>query len=178
MKIITVLISFVFLILLTACEKAADITSPNLYNKQGISFSYPGNWDLTEEDLAENVTFVSVESSGSAIFMLQVYKEEGASTLEEFATWYSTETKVDVPIGKITSEPLINIKKNIKSLETKGIQESFAITLLGLKVPHKREYYLIKHSGRVVYLISQLAVEDQKKNDPGFDLIYHSFSIE
>jgi len=177
MKIFAVMISFVFLILLSACEKPADIKSPNQYAKHGISFNYPSNWDLMEEDLIEDVTNVSVESPGSAIFMLQIFDEEHAISLGEFAQWYSKEANELIPIGKVTSDPLVTVSKKIHSVETSGKKELFTITLLGQKVPHQREFYILEQSGKVLYLISQMALEDQKVVDPGFDLIFKSFSV-
>jgi len=37
------------LVFVTACEETADISNPVSYEKVGISFKYPKNWEVTED---------------------------------------------------------------------------------------------------------------------------------
>ena len=43
------------------------------YEKDGLSFSYPANWEVTEDFVSEDVRFVFVESPGDAIIKIEVY---------------------------------------------------------------------------------------------------------
>lgn len=38
-----------FIFTLSACEQRADLSNPDYYSKNGVSFSLPGNWNVSED---------------------------------------------------------------------------------------------------------------------------------
>lgn len=178
MRFRTLTILIITLVTLTGCERAADISSPAFYEKQNIRFSHPGNWDVTEDVTQVDIRYLFVESPGDAIFIAQIYKKEDAVSLNEYAKWFSEQSKQETPFGDIGGNSFSQVSKQMLSGTHAGIKETFAIELLGETVPHVREYYSVETDTKVAFLISQTATEDLAKVEPGFDLIYGSFDME
>jgi hypothetical protein len=66
MKIISLLI--LSILTLVGCgERAADIKNPNPYSKNGLKFSYPGNWTITSDEGSDSFHHLIVETSGDGI---------------------------------------------------------------------------------------------------------------
>ena len=49
---------------------------PAVYEKLGVRFLYPENWQITDEELDGWPQSVSVQSPGSAFWSLHVYSSE------------------------------------------------------------------------------------------------------
>jgi hypothetical protein len=176
----SILIIWTILLLgLSGCEKVADISSPVIYEKENISFSYPRNWKVTEDVKQQNFRYLFIESPGSAIFMVQVYSKNDAVPFDVFVEWFSSTNRDDTPvvlnIGKSTFS---TVEESKFSPDFKGIKENFSMTLLGEQMPYKREYFTISSNNKVAFLVAQAATEDLSKVEPGFDLILNSFVIE
>jgi hypothetical protein len=167
-----ILISFLGL------ERAADISSPASYAKQDIRFSYPRNWEVTEDVQREGYRYLFVESPGAAMFIAQIYSKQDAVPLSKFAERFSAQARQDIPVANIGRSSFSAIEKATVSGRKKGIREGLSLTLLGMQVPHTREYYLIDANDKIAYLISQTATEDLSKVQPGFNLIFRSFVVE
>ncbi|MDJ0986748.1 MAG: hypothetical protein QNJ26_14495 [Desulfobacterales bacterium] len=171
-------ISIFLVCFLFGCERPADVASPLMYDHHSIRFSYPANWQVTEDVEQPGFRYLFVETPGDAIFIAQIYSEQYALTLDEFAESFSESTKQEVPIGKIEENVFFEAEKETTSGMQIGIKENFNIVLLGEKVPHTREYFSINTIDKRAFLISQAAAEDWIKVEPGFDLIFSSFVVE
>jgi hypothetical protein len=178
MRLRTLTLLTITIVTLAGCERAADISSPEIYERQQIRFSYPGNWDVTEDATEDIVRYLFVETPGDAIFIAQIYKKEDAVTLNEYAKWFSEQSKQETPFGDIGGNSFSQTNKKMLSGTHAGIKETFAIKLFGETVPHVREYYSVETDTKVAFLISQTATEDLAKVEPGFDLIYSTFDME
>lgn len=58
-------------------EPKAQVDEPLRYEKDEISFLYPGNWKVAEEVTQENgieLRTINVESAGNALLMIQSFK--------------------------------------------------------------------------------------------------------
>ena len=171
-------ISVLLICFLLGCERPADVASPLMYDHQSIRFSYPANWKVTEDVAQPGFRYLFVETPGDAIFIAQIYSEQNALTLDEFAESFSESTKQEVPIGKIEENAFFEAEKETASGFQPGIRENFNMVLLGEKIPHTREYFSINATDKRAFLISQSATEDWIKVEPGFDLIFSSFVVE
>jgi hypothetical protein len=172
------IIPIILICFLFGCEKAADISSPAIYKKRSIHFSYPKNWKITEDAEQKDTRYIFIESPGDAIFIIQIYPKQDAISLNEFAEWFSAQTEQENSIGNINKSSLSAVEKSLYSAKTKGIKEKFSIALLGMQVPHIREYYSIDSGNKIAFLVSQTATEDLNKVEVGFNLILGSFFLE
>jgi len=163
---------------LFGCERVADISSPIKYENEGISFSYPRNWKVTEDVRRQDFRYIFIESPGDAIFIVQIYSRNDAVSFNEFVRWFSSQSKKETPVGKMEDNTFSTVEKTTHGEGVKGVKENFSMTLLGTQVPHIREYYTIDSNDEVAFLVGQAATEDLSKTEPGFDLILSSFVIE
>ena len=84
-KSISVAILFVTVLLASSgCEKRADVVNVQEYSQDGIFFSLPGNWDVSEDvpESEETFRYIIVETPGDALFMLFKYPKEDSSGLD------------------------------------------------------------------------------------------------
>ena len=77
-------------------------------------------------------------------------------------------TQTEIPLGEISQSELKTIPK-VAGFE--GIEETFDISILGISVPHKRIFLSKKIADRQVFLIYQVAIEDESQTETGFNLI-------
>lgn len=84
------------------CESSADVEHPKQYTKNGIAFSYPGNWTI-ESDEVDPTGFrtIIIETPGDGLAMVQHFKEPPAIGLQEYAEVFSELTRQEVPFGQI-----------------------------------------------------------------------------
>jgi hypothetical protein len=167
----------------SACEKMADIGSPQPYSKDGLSFLYPGNWKITEEEVfEENTKFINMESPGDANVMICFYDFEDDETLMEFATELSRDMadglEDEIPLTKVGKLNFSRITREGNSGPLEGLRNKINITFLGEKVPHVLEFFCLKKQGKTVFIVCQSAEEDLKKTEPAFRQIVGSFQLK
>jgi len=177
MKSFQTVVILMVAITLWGCERGADVSSPAQYNKSGISFSYPGNWEVVEDVEESDFRYLTVESPGDAIFIIAVYQKQDALPLKDYVKEFSAMTREEMPIGDIGESSFASINKLAVPNSKEGIQEKVPMRLLGVEVPHVREYYLVESGDKVAFLISQVATEDLGHVEPGFKLIFDKFKI-
>ena len=168
-----------FLIGIVGCEETADISDPLKYEKENLNFLYPRNWKVSEDIQDKNgLRYLFVESPHAAILAIQIYSKANASSLREFAEWYSSQRNDEITLADIKKTSFSTIEKIVLNHKTKGLIEEFTIKLLGIDVPHTCEYYIVNSGNKVAFLVSQSATEDLKKVKPGFDLINKTFMLK
>ena len=158
-------------------EETADITSPATYQKGTLSFSYPGNWKITE-DIEEGFSHhVAIESPGNAIFIIQIFPALDAIPLQQFAEQFSELTQ-QKGLPRISNRVFSEVKESINSINNYSIQENFSLKVSGGQAPHIRRYYSVINDEKTAYLISQAATEDLPKVDEGFSLTLKTFFMK
>ncbi|MCO6511370.1 MAG: hypothetical protein J5I65_11325 [Aridibacter famidurans] len=177
-RILPILPILLFAVSLVACEKPAEIAVPQQYNKDGISFTYPGNWSVTEDVEQDGYRYVIVETPGDALFMVQVYDEDEAFDLDLFVESYSEQMKAEIPFGTAEKGSRSSIERLIDGELRTGVYERFPVSLVGMKVPQVIEYYRVDSGGNAYFLITFVSDEDLEMVSPGFDQIFGSFAIE
>ena len=165
-------------LILASCEKKADISAPNIYDEQGITFSYPGNWKISSNASNSDVRYIILESPGDAIFIIQIYSRETALPLNAYAKWFAEQAKKETPLADRIIGTFSDLTEKLNTLETGAIREAFQVKLMGQKIPHRAEYYRLEKNNQVAFLISHSSTEALEKVAPGFMLIIQSFTIE
>ena len=155
--------------LLVGCfEETADLTNPKEYNSNQIFFEYPKNWEISGDSFTPAIHNLFVETQGDALVIFQSYQSELAEDLETFSKSFSESTQMETPLGEISQSELKTIPQK-GGFE--GIEETFDISILGISVPHKRIFLSKKIADRQVFLIYQVAIEDESQTETGFNLI-------
>ena len=161
----------------SGCERVADVSSPHRYSKDGVSFLYPGNWNVVDDIAVAGIKYLTIESPGDAIFIVQVYSAEARETLNEFVEGFSKGFQEELPVGTVGASSTSGIKRVGKAGELIGIRQNVEILFLGENVPHVRDFFVVEGSGRVAYLVGQSAEEDFEKTEPAFEQIIKSFEL-
>ena len=178
---VLVLVLF-FLPFLSACEKMADISSPQVYSKNGLSFSYPGNWNITEEEilggLGGKTKLLNVESPGDAIVIICAFDYASEQSLLEWARDFSQSMKEEIPFGEVGDSRFSDVTRMGKTGKIKGIKNKVELSFLGETVPHVQEFFSLKKQGKTVFIVCQSAEEDLEKTEPAFRQIVGSFQLQ
>lgn len=181
MKILkNISISICLVVFLVACdEKYADIENSSKYDHKGISFLYPGNWKVTEDEEVDGFRYLFIETPGAAIAKIEIYPIKSFD-LMEFAEIDIKDLKENIPnIFKIHDKSkIIEFQNESKGIILNGLRYEFNLSILGLDIPHSTEYYMFHSENESAYFSNQVALEDHKKVKDGFTQVLHSFKIE
>jgi len=167
--------------LLSACwEKNADTENSIRYDEGGISFDYPGNWEITENVTNEDYQYLFIEAPGDAILKIEIYPEELSGDLSWFVELEIEAFREAVPkiakLGQHKEE--VEIKKTINGRELDGYRYEFDISVLGMDVPHVQEFFTFGSQSHSAYVVTQVASEDLDKVENGFEQVLATFNIE
>lgn len=160
------------LILSFGCsEQPATVDEPKSYTQDGLSFDYPGNWRVTEDNQEKGVRDLSIETPGNALMIIQIYSEDCAVEILEFAKLFARATKKSAPIGNISDSEYDSVSEFSGYEE---LTERLTVTMLGQQLPYTREYWMKSFSERVCYIIASVTDEEQSLVAEGFDLVVSS----
>jgi len=183
-------VATLWLALLSAgCETAPDLQHPRFYLSDGISFRYPGNWSVTEDVGGPDVlTYrnLFIESSGSAIVVVQSYEPPIDKPLEDYAAeFHRAELESLGELARIGPlQPFdgqagapVPVVARIGGLPREGVEYVFSIVALGAAVPHKLRAFKVETDSATTFLVVQAATEDWSSVAPGLDLVLESFEV-
>lgn len=178
MKMLAKWMLLLSVLVLAGCERVADVSKPQGYDKGGIRFSYPANWKVSDDTEEEGVRNVIVESSADSIFVVQAYPRSVAFSLNDYAQNISDEIGVSLPVGKQENVRFARSRTDVKGgQDVEAIDETADLNMLGQRVPLTRSYYRIDGGDRVLLMFHQSTAEDQAKVSPGFDLILQTVQL-
>lgn len=179
-----------FAVLLSGCERPPDIDRPNFFDKDGIAFSFPGNWSVSE-DVTEpgelECRYLFVESPGDAIVIIQRFTPEIDLTVQEFADQFlqstieEAEGLIDLgPVTPVTASggQATSVQTLVAGAMREGVEQSFAVSVLGEAVGHRSRTFRIEAASSVAFLVAQAATEDWDIVAPGFELIATTLSVK
>jgi hypothetical protein len=158
-------------------EEQADTDNPVIYEKEGVRFSYPGNWKIAEETIEGDIHYILVTSPGNALFIIQIFSNLDAIPLQQFAEQFSERAKQEAD-SMISSYSFSGLEESKDSEGRYSVQENFSINVFGVQGPHIRRYYSVTNNEKTAYLISQAVTEDLTKVEAGFSLILNSLFLK
>jgi len=162
----------------SACEMNADLSQPEAYSRNGISFSLPGNWSVTEDAEENGFRYLFVETPGDAIIFISTYRKEDAGSLREHVEWTIQNTIDEMPFGSRTEGTITRTQRVIDQRKFDGYKNEFIASVVGFEVPHVTEFYRFDSETRSAYFLTQVAVEDMDKVSGGFDLVLSTFKLQ
>ncbi|MBT3470089.1 MAG: hypothetical protein HOK49_11670 [Opitutae bacterium] len=158
--------------MLPEAEQEAQVDMPKSYSSNGLEFKYPGNW--TVQDLGNH--FATVESPGNAIVSI-FGNMEPSQSLSSFAEEYQEDMKGGMP-GFISVKEKANEDGTPATTgEHASLSRDFTISVMGNPLLHKRRFHRLQKEDEVLFVVTQVAMEDLSTVKPGFDLILDSLNI-
>jgi hypothetical protein len=158
------------------CERVARVKAPKIYDKDGIHFEHPGNWKVTADSQRDGVRSLFLESPGEATVAIQIYLATEALEIADFAHQYSSNVHREMPWYLVVGNSTFAGPEDVTGYTS--ITEQFSVSGLGLEVPHIRFYKQKQFGNDVVYLICQVASEDEDFVAIGFDQIISSLQYD
>jgi hypothetical protein len=148
-------------------EQEAQVDMPKSFSSDGLEFQYPGNW--TVQDLGHH--YATVESPGNAIVSIFGNMDEPSTDLASFAKEYDEDMKEGMP-GFVSSEGKSPDDASSKVTgEDSSLSGNFKISVMGTSVLHWRRFHRVKKGDEVLFVVTQIPMEDLSTVKPGFDLI-------
>ncbi|MDB5251998.1 MAG: hypothetical protein JWP27_1167 [Flaviaesturariibacter sp.] len=170
MKFSTLCLSF--MLLLSAFIPA----SAQSFSKGGVSFSFPSDWKVTEEEeVGKDGYYLSCEKEGSdASGLATLTWMKGGETMEVIQA-YLNNLKTDLTAKGAKS--FVMVEPAPSSFGSyRGVSSSYTFSIGGLD--HSGRIYCFSKGGRSYTFIFQEAVEDHKKNLAGFAKIEETFAVK
>ena len=164
---------------IVACEKQNNTGTTSTYKNNGISFTFLNNWKVTEDVNKTDLRHIYIEDPEYSMLTIQIYSIKEALNLNDYVKWYSeySNEKTLMVLRLTSTYSNITSKNNTKPI--KGIREHLSASQsITATLPYIREYFRIRKSNKVAFIICQAAKEDFNKVKAGFELIIRSFSIE
>lgn len=165
-------------------EPRADIEHPKRASADGVSFEYPGNWELEEEtDEIEGIVLrqLTVESPGSATAIVQLMRPPIDVDLERYSASFlqgmNEELKSGwtalIAQGKATNQP---VRGTLFGEAAEGRKITMALSIAGEKMPFTIEIWAKRSATATIVLITMVPDEDAAKASPGLEQIKKSLA--
>lgn len=162
---------------LASCGKKVELKDPKHYQKGPISFNYPANWSIDQEQADDDIQYIVIESPGSGLFVVQAHTSAYAMDLNDFAEWFTEEAAANMPIVKRSIGEFTPIEALPSKTLKAGIAEDFSISLFGQQVPHKAAYYLAEEGDLHAFIITQYREDISTELAPGYKLIFDTLKV-
>jgi len=146
---------FVFPILIHGCDYVAQNVPLQSHESHGVNLQYPVYWEFVEERINESVELISIDGPLGSSVIMSFVPINGAISLEEYAQIFSKSFRESAKILSITETSFEPVKETIGNHNLTGIREVYAAYPMGIEVPMRRNYYMIKREEDAIYLVIQ-----------------------
>jgi len=172
----------------TSCQVVEKIINPvkkerkeivkKVYEKNGLSFSHPDNWKVTEDSiLAEGTRYINVEDSDNSLFIITLFGTDSYVDLKEHVENFKKTLPAQIPIGKIIQGTTTETTRLIKGKNYTGIRQKYSISLASEIVPHTTDFFLINGENLDAVVTIQAPDEDWKAAEKEFQVIFDSLKF-
>lgn len=181
------------IVLVLSCAAFACSPPPRTiksYDKDGIRFSHFSDWSVTDDSPIEgnpNARSIVLKGPSEALVTFICLPASSQQTLEMFAASVAkrraklVEDNLSVgPIRPASASRGTSAAKRTRvgAQEQEGILQHFSVKLLGVEIPHEATFFTVSNARYKVMIMTQVASENTKDANPGFDLALGSFSLQ
>lgn len=167
-------------------EPKAAVETPQHYEKDAISFDYPGNWKVSEESTNESgveLRTINVESAGNALLMIQSFKPAVEVDLAEHIeiTMSAMQEEVGKQVGGLADSSrgaVTDFDRVFLGQSRPGKRAAITITALGEKVPSSVALHGAVLEDRTVLLFTTIPDEDRASVEAGFNQVIDSLKVQ
>lgn len=150
-----------------------------VYEKNGLSFSFPNNWQITEDTILEDGRrLVNIEDSDDTLFIITLLKSGYSIDLGEYSEDFIKGLASNIPIGKVSMVKSSEADRIINDQKYKGIRKKYSVTLVGEDIPHTIDFFLITQQDADAVIIIQAPDEDWSIADKEIQIIADSLKIK
>ena len=158
-------------------ERKAIVTKQ--YEKDGLSFAYPDNWQVTEDAPIENgIRHINVEDSDSSLFVLNVMSSEFEVDLDDYATNFVKALPASLPIGKVVKVESGTTSRVVSNKNYEGVRRKYSVSLLSQIVPHTADFFFVTGEKTNALVMMMSPDEDWNAAEKEFQVISDSLRLE
>lgn len=162
----------------TGCGgETADTAHGKTFQNDVISFTYPGNWKITEDQKLEYPYYTTVENSGNAVTIVFTLEAGDDVGLQEFVGRYIDffSAEMDKKYAWEAGESKVSAVASRADFQT--VTERFVLKKLNAASPHTRYYRRKASPDYICYVVSQAPDAELSLADPGFDQIVETLAV-
>jgi hypothetical protein len=185
---IVLLFLVIFCVSIASCQMAQKLLddkkserafTTKKYEKNGFSVSHPDNWTLTEDEILEGgARYVNLEDADNTVFIVTLFPADFETDLKEYAENIKNDLPSSIPVGEVSATRVAETSRNILGKIAKGIRHNFSISLVGQKVPHTQEFFMIEGKKLDAVIMIQAPDEDWQAAEKEFKVIFDSLKFE
>ncbi len=157
-------------------ERAANVEHSRTYETDLLTFRYPGNWKISDEQKGEFPRFAVIESPWNTAGSVLLFRADDAMSLEEFIGTYRDffTLKTDRSGGGGYTEAPSRLGEPREERGFVTVTEKLKVKAGNKDVPCTRNYLRKKSGGYVCFIVEQYPDADLEKVGPGFALVESS----
>jgi len=160
-------------------KKARKGIVSKVYARDGLSFSYPDNWQITEDKISEKgLRHVSIEDADNSVIVISLIPTGLTLDLNEYAENFKNDLPGNTPLGEISQTKLSPATRLMKGQLYSGFQLNYIISLVGQSVPHTTYFFLNEGQRSKTLLTIQAPDEDLLAAEKEFQVILDSLKAE
>jgi hypothetical protein len=165
---------FSILLLSTSVCHSKEEGTASEYQKDGLSFTQPARWKVTEDETAESSRYITIESPGNNIVTIEVFELDGEFDLDAYVIDYSEVFSELIRLGNVR-----NLKHG--EMETTGgfkrVISTFDVKLLFVTVPHTRIILSKEMAGKNLNIIGNGPSDELTQLQSALDTLSRSIKI-
>ena len=159
-------------------KKERKIITTKVYEKNGLSFSYPDNWKVTEDSiLEEGSRYINVEDADDSLLIITLFGADSYVDLNEYVENFEKNLSANIPVGKIIHGTMGETSRVIKGQNYNGKRYKYSISLAGENMPHTTDFFSIDGEKLNGVIMIQAPDEDWKATEKEFQVIFDSIKF-
>jgi hypothetical protein len=165
--------------ILNPVKKERAEISVKQYEKDGLSFSYPDNWSVTEDSSVDNdIRHINIEDADNTLFIVQVMSPEFDVDLEERSDSFICELPTELPLGKVENVTKGTATREFAQKSFEGVRRRYSIAMMGERIPHTIDFFLIDGTRTNALIMIQVPDEDSRAAEKEIRVIASSIKFE
>ena|ERR1022692_2474766 len=168
---LTVLCVALVALFVAGCERAAQVDSPNHLVTDGVTFDYPGNWDVKKNELQPTGRSIVIQSPGAAIAIVRIFPVHQQVDLKAYAHQIGETMEKDFAKSRLLIPGQAMTYTEAGKPSERSVSIHYSVKLAGVDVPHTM--VVREKTIGAVQIVTTMQVADKHafQAEPGFDLI-------
>ena len=169
-------------LLLSACESKpfADLSQPSSFARHGVTFDYPGNWELTETDAGAKdgakLHVMTMRTPSGAFMTIQSFEERMKLRVEDWAERLGQDYERRFAARSQVLEPGAReaAQRDFMGETRDGLRQAFTVIDGERSASLSAELFVAEFPGGTSTVLIQGSAEDFEKGRAGFDFVLKS----
>ncbi len=162
-----------------AGKKLEKTIVEKVYEKNGVKFSYPKDWQIVEDKISENrVTLITVADAPYCLVSIKVFSSEIPVDLRREAKYFDKKLQAKTPVEKPFEDRVSSINKNFQSQKHEGIRLKSSFSTSDVTIPDTTDFFVVEGQKSKALIIINAKDADWKVSDKEFQFILDSLKFE